>query len=93
MAIEAKAIQGYKAFGVKDLSPHQRQALDDFDKAGGCSLVALNVREPRKFNRCLFFTWPQFKLMGTWRKQALEDYPYIEAKRGEFDLSEFFFYA
>jgi hypothetical protein len=56
VAIEAKYLPEYKAFGHRHLRESQKTGLDDFQRAGGQSYVFLNIRNTG-VNDMLIIPW------------------------------------
>ena len=61
LLIECKQIKKWSAFGMKNLTRSQVRNLFLYQRAGGISLVALNVRIPGEFSRFLFFDFLAFQ--------------------------------
>jgi len=99
IAIEAKFIPDYKAFGIKSLRPSQVEGLTRFVNSGGLGFVFLNIRRTadklrqiRRLNRLMIFQFGEVGMLeggSNLRKTELEEYPYIEGSKKRYDLSEF----
>ena len=97
IAIEAKYISDYKAFGVKTLRPSQIDGLESWSKSGGRSFIFLNIRRmadklsgTTRMNRMMIFEYEDLKYIGrNMKKVELLDIPYVEGKKGRFDISRF----
>lgn len=94
VAIEAKALKGYQAFGMRHLRPNQVEGLEKHSQSKGISIVILEVHAGRGDYRCLFWEWKQFKyacLNGSIKKKDLEAKPFIQRdKNGLYDLDHLF---
>ena len=97
IAIEAKVITDYKAFGKTFLRDCQTKGLTEWCEAGGRSYVFLNIRRTGKkdakisrVNRLLIFDWEMLAWNRNMRKQEIEEYPYIIGKNGLFNLRPWF---
>lgn len=93
MAIEAKAMTDYKAFGKTYLRDCQVKGLTEWSDAGGKSFVFLNIRRGpkdgvKRVNRLFIFPWEVIGgISRNMKKSEIESWPYIEGKKGLFDLS------
>lgn len=98
IAIEAKFIPDFKAFGIKSLRPSQIEGLDKWSTAGGLSYVFLNIRRPadksagiKRINRLLIFEYDELKIMEkNYRKKEIENYHGVDGFKKRFDLNLFF---
>jgi hypothetical protein len=91
IAIEAKTMKSYTAFG-RQIRPSQIKGLNKFVAAGGCGFIFLNIRSKKpRMNRLLIFDWAKwgqdFSSGWTMKKKELERYPFINKKKGRFDLT------
>lgn len=89
VAIEAKVIPKYQAFGLGQLRDSQMRGLQAMTDSGGKAFVFLNVRGNGRgrLNRVIIFNWETFARRKTSiKKRELETLPYIESKKGLFDL-------
>ena len=95
VAIEGKQLKKYEAFGERHMRPAQITELNKIvDSASGRAFVFLNIRrgEAPRMNRLIVFVWERLRERfkeGSIKKTELESLPYIEGKKGEFDLSDF----
>jgi len=94
IAIEAKVLRKYEAFGVRHLRECQRDGLDAFANHGE-SWVFLNIRNSgdatkgiKRINRLLIFRWSWFRDHGTVKKADLLEWPYIDKAGGVFPLGD-----
>lgn len=66
VAIEAKSLPEYRAFGLRDLRPNQIEGLDAFARAGGASYVLLHIQGSRgALPKMLWFNWGIWKPIWT----------------------------
>ena len=96
-AIEAKSIDGYRAFSLRDMRPSQIENLTDFDMAGGMAYVFLNIRQAASkaegkehINKLIIMTWGSLyhRLeQSSIKAKELKEAPFIQGKNGLFDLS------
>lgn len=92
VAIEAKYLPEYKAFGINSLRDSQRDGLQDFINAGGRGFVFLNIRrvadrehQTGRLNRLLIFEYEQLVDYGrNLKKKELEQWPYLECHKKRF---------
>lgn len=90
IAIEAKYIPKYQAFGLNALRDNQIEGLDRFERAGGKGYIFLNVRQKydarvgtKRLNRLLIFPWEVFRRRTeTYKKKELEEWPYTDLRHG-----------
>ncbi len=94
IAIEAKYMPDYGAFGVQVLTESQRQGLREFCSAGGTSYVFLNIRRKankeknlERLNRLLIFKYLE---LFQYSKSELLQRPYAKGAHGKFDLGIIF---
>jgi hypothetical protein len=94
MAIEAKVLRKYEAFGVRHLRDCQQEGLDSFARHG-TSWVFLNIRHSgdkmnniKRINRLLIFNWEWLKKEGTVKKVDLLEWPFIDKAGGVFPLGD-----
>lgn len=96
VGIETKLLKKWKGFSISYLRENQIEALDEVLMAGGRAFVFVHVCIPanvvegtKRVNRLIILDWAKWnqKLI---RKKDLINYPYIEGKKGKFDLSSFF---
>jgi len=71
IAVEAKSLKDYQAFGLRHLRPSQVKGLEDFEAAGGRSLVLVNIRRAasrasgvKRLNQLMAFHWPELRDRG-----------------------------
>jgi len=86
IAIEAKVLKKYEAFGRRHLRETQIKGLDDHARAKGLSYVILEVMAGRGDYRMLFWRWDHFVKAaknGTIKKSELEAHPYIQRNADE----------
>jgi hypothetical protein len=92
VGIECKQIKKWQGFSLRFLRENQIEALDEIKKAGGVSIVLVNVRIPpekgisKRENRLIVINW------STWDRELIpvkkmRELPYIEGKLGLFDLT------
>ena len=106
IAIEAKFLKSYKAFGISDLRPNQVDGLEEHERAGGLSFVFLNIRRPRDYtsehppcNRLIIFPWSEMRVReGNFFKVDLIKRPDSGFRKGRYEgidnfLSGVFNYA
>lgn len=97
VAIEAKYLSDFKAFGLRQLRPNQIEGLDGWSNGvPGTAFVFLNIR--RKPNRLLevsaanvmlVFEWTAFKAKGVYKKAELVQYSQVTGKAGKYDVTSF----
>lgn len=91
LAIEGKQLKSYQAFGSRHMRPHQIKSLDEVVSRGGKAFVFLNIRQKKPYlNRLLIFEWPNLTLStekASFKKVELQKMPFVEGKKGQFDLS------
>lgn len=90
IAIEAKIIKKYQAFGAQ-IKKHQKEALTEYSKHGH-AFIFLNVRIPRKTNHLIIFDWAQYSEIfktRTIKKNELELMPYLPGAKGIYNLKGF----
>lgn len=73
MAIEAKAMDSFRPFGIKELRESQVIGLESFHIAGGQSWVVLCVKN-RNSDVAIPFYWPEFKKVKRFSKDELVRY-------------------
>jgi Holliday junction resolvase len=98
-AIEAKVLDGYKAFGLAHMRMSQVESLTQFMKAGGQAYVALNIRQAASkaegkehINKAIFMPWDG--LYARLKKSSIKakeliDAPGIHGKKGLYNLEEY----
>ncbi len=93
IAIEAKYIPKHRAFGLKDLLPHQILGLDEWHLAGGHSWVFLNVKQKKNaatntpfINKVYTFEWGAFKAKGRYSKAELLACYSVDCQKGIYNL-------
>jgi len=91
LLIECKQIKEWKAFGMKDLTKSQKRNLFLFNRAGGTSLVALNVRIPGQTPLYLFFEFNAFQEKERFMAAELKTLEYQKYQAGEIQLEMKFF--
>lgn len=97
VAIEAKYLSDFKAFGMRQLQTSQIQNLEAFENAGGQSYLFLNVRRkanPECFesyvNALLIFPWSEFKKRKkAYSKDELFSRKQWNGKKGLFPVKSF----
>ena len=100
VAIEAKFLGSFSAFGKNKMRDHQIEYLDKVVDAGGEAFVFLNVRFKgekdkgiKRTNKCFIFQWDALKEYwqdyGTIKKKDLELMMGIDGAKQRYDLSEF----
>lgn len=95
IAIEAKSMNDFQAFGMRHLRDCQVKGLDEVSAAHGEAYVFLNVRRAgnkekgvTRVNRLFMFQWDYFKAHceyhGSFKKVVLEsgDFPKIRERPG-----------
>jgi len=92
IAIEAKVLRKYEAFGVRHLRPCQVEGLDWFAE-NGSSYVFLNIRHAgnkaegiKRINRLYMFEWGDFKRREVIKKNEFDQFLYIDKKDGIFPI-------
>lgn len=98
--IEAKAMNKYRAFSLRDIRPSQVEYMTAFDDAGGVSYVFLNVRQAASkaegieyVNKLIVMQWATLYprlLDSSIKAKELRDAPGITGSKGLFDLSKGF---
>ena len=99
-SIEAKAMNRYRAFSLRDIRPSQIDNMTAFDDAGGLSYVFLNIRqaacaaEGREYvNKLIIMQWsllyPRL-LESSIKAKELKEAPGVAGAKGLFDLSNGF---
>lgn len=85
VAIEAKYMPEYRAFGISSLRPCQVKGLDEARAAGMAAFVLLNIRAKGEFTRMIWFDWGYWKSIwmerGNCTKQEILSRPYIQGIR------------
>jgi len=96
IAIEAKYINDFKAFGRTHLRECQDEGLRKYNEAGGHSFVFLNIRRKSnkaegiaRINRLLIFKYSDIVEKGiNFKKNEIFSYPYIVGFKGLFDMKD-----
>jgi len=94
IAIEAKMLKSFQAFGLRHLRECQIDGLERWERAGGKSYVFLNIRIKREkgrpgFNGLYIFHWREFRsLEKSIKKAELEKMDFIRGCRKLFDMEE-----
>jgi len=93
VGIEGKMIKEWQGFGSRFLRANQIEALTDQVRSKGQAFVFLNVRigKPRT-NRLIIFNWELWKDVFETHmipKKLTPDLPFVEAKKGMFNLTQF----
>lgn len=89
IAIEAKYMSDYQAFGKRHLRPAQVIGLEAFINGGGHSYIVLNIRKPREVNRVIIFNWLDFKKLDkSIGKNQLQQCEYIEGIKGRYPVKQ-----
>lgn len=89
IAIECKQMKQWKSFPISSLRESQVQALDDLHYQGARASVFLNVRIAKEENRLIIFEWGWLKTQKSIHAKMLKELPYIDGKRGRFNLGGF----
>jgi len=97
IAIEAKVLRKYEAFGIRHLRDCQVDGLEDFLE-NGLSFVFLKIGQaPNKLegierlNRLLIFDWPWFRDKGVLKKDELEKWPFIDYHLGRYEIRDWLY--
>lgn len=92
VAIEAKSLRKYQAFGIRHLRDCQVKALDEVvDEGGGIAIVCVNIRQKTPhINRLIIFDWQTWRVRlkaGSIKKKEMLRLPYITGWKGRFILT------
>ena len=87
-AIEAKALDGYQAFGLRHLRHCQEVGLNDFDRSGGESWVFVLVELPSE-QRLIMLPWHTVRDRAhSLKKVQMEAKPYLKRAKGRYEVGE-----
>ena len=89
--IECKQIKKWQAFGVKELTKSQMRNLYLFSRAGGTSLVALNVRIPGETPLFTFFEFNALAEKIRFTGAELKTLRFQKYQKGKIKLHEEFY--
>ena len=91
VAIEAKSLRKYEAFGHRHMRACQITALDDWTDRGCQAFVFINVRQKTPyFNRLVILDWAAWRTRLSQRsitKRELTVLPYIIGKKERFGIA------